>query len=165
MSETAVLNPDTADVPPDDIEVILPIPGEVTINGLACTVRRLKTREFLALLRVVTSGLGPALGEVDIDFTDGESFGRDMSALMLLAIPNAVDEFALFLTQIVEPKDKGRAGEVSAYLADNPDLDVLLDVFEKVAEQEKDDLAVLAGKTQAIWKRLGNLYRPKSKTG
>ena len=162
MSEVPV-SPKKSETKVPDLEVILPVAGEVTVDGIPCRVRRLKTREFLALLRVLTAGLGPAIGQVNVDVTNGDTVGRDLSALMVLALPNAVDEFALFLTLIVAPKDTSRAGEVTAYLADNPELDVLLDVFETVAVQEQDDLAALGGKAQAMWSRLGNLYRPRRK--
>lgn len=161
MSESTKTKPEVAK---EDLTVILPGGGEVTVNGVPCIVRRLKTREFLALLRVLTAGLGPALGEISIDFTDKETVGRDLSALMLLAVPNAADEFAEFLMAIVDAKDPAQSRETALYLKDNPELDVLLEVFEKVAEQEKEDLAALGGKTQAMWSRLGNLYRPKTKT-
>ena len=145
----------------EDLEVIVPVEKSFVIDGVDCKVKRLKTREFLGLMRVLTAGLGGALGEVRIDFTDADSVGRDLSALFVLAIPNAVDEMVLFLTQVVVPTDSGQAGRVRKYLDDNPDLDVLLDVFEVIAVQEKDDLSALAGKAQAMWSRLVPLYRAK----
>lgn len=141
-----------------DVEVIVPEAGEVTIEGVTCNVRRLRTREFLALMKVLTRGLGSGLSEVRLDFSDGDAVARDLSALMLLAIPNAFGEFCLFLTTIVEPTDETKRGVIVQYLNDNPDLDVLLAVFEKVAVQEKDDLSALAGKAQAMWSRVASLY-------
>lgn len=145
-----------------DLEAILPVEKEIVIDGIDCRVRRLKTREFLSLVNVLTSGLGPALSEVKLDFSDGDTVAQDMSALMLLAVPNALDEFTMFLRVVVEAKDGRQAGRVATYLMDNPDLDVLLEIFEVIAMQEKDDLAVLAGKAQAMWSRLATLYRPKN---
>lgn len=146
-----------------DIEAIVPDVMTLTVDGVECKVNRLKTKEFLALMRVLTAGLGPGLSQVDLDFSDGETVARDMSALMMLAVPNATAEFAVFLASVVEPIDGGQKGHVGKYLHDNPDLDVMIDVFEAVAVQEKDDLAALAGKLQAVWGRIGTLYAPKMK--
>lgn len=147
----------------DDLEAILPTPFQVKVDGMNCRVRRLKTREFLALVQVLTSGLGPALGNVKLDFSDDETIARDLSALMLLAIPNAVDEFVFFLTSVVEPVQDADRGKVATYLQDNPDLDVMMEIFEGIAVQEKDDLVVLAGKAQAMWSRVAGLYARQRK--
>jgi hypothetical protein len=162
MSEAVAEIPDEESV--EDLEPIVPSVENVTIAGVPCRIRRLKTREFLALVNVLTSGLGASLQEVSIDFTDEESIGSDLSALMLLAIPNAVDEFAMFLRAVVEPKDEKDAAKVATYLIDNPDVDDLLLIFEAIVTQEKDDLAVLAGKAQAMWKRIATLYSKKKPT-
>lgn len=148
-----------------DVEAIVPDEIRVTVDGVDCRVKRLKTREFLSLMRVLTAGLGPGLGAVSIDFTDSESASRDLAALMLLAVPNALPEFTVFLAGVVEPVDGEQAGKVARYLHDNPDLDVMLVVFEAIATQEKDDLSALVGKVQAMWGRLANLYSPKKTTG
>lgn len=145
-----------------DIEAILPDPIRLNVNGQPCRVNRLKTREFLSLMRVLTAGLGPALGQVRLDFDNAETIARDMSALMLLAVPNATQEFSVFLASIVEPLDPGEKGAVAKYLHDNPDLDVMIDVFEAMATQEKDDLAHLMGKARSMWSRVSDLYRPKT---
>lgn len=148
-----------------DVEAIAPTDGRVTLtidgDPVACRVRRLKTREFLALLRVITNGLGPMLGQVSIDLSDEEAVQRDLSALLLLALPNAVDEFVEFLRTVVEPVDKRRTATVAAYLIENPEIDDLIPVFEQIATQEKDDLIVLAGKAQAMWSRLKTVYAEK----
>lgn len=141
-----------------DLDVIDPEVGFVIVDGEKCRVNRLKTREFLMLMRVLTSGLGPGLSTVRLDFTDGETVARDLSALMLLAVPNATEEFANFLGQITKPTNPEKNAQVARYLHDNPELDVMLDIFETVAVQEKDDLAALAGKAQAMWSRIASLY-------
>lgn len=144
-----------------DIDAIVPDEAPIVVNGIRCKVRRIKTLEFIALIRVLTAGLGSALGDVKLDFSSEETITQDLSALMLLAIPNATEEFALLLRQMVEPIDEGDRAAVATYLLDNPDLDVLIDIFELIATQEKDDLSVLAGKLQAAWSRVVPLYSRK----
>ena len=141
-----------------DIEEIVPIVGELTVKGVPCTIRRIKTLEFIALIRVLTTGLGGSLGQVRLDFQNEETITQDLSALMLLAIPNATEEFSMLLRQMVEPKDEQQRAIVAGYLMDNPDLDALIDIFEVIATQEKDDMKVLAGKLQAAWSRVVPLY-------
>lgn len=150
-----------------DLEAIVPEEFRITVNGIDCRVKRLKTKEFLSLMRVLTKGIGAGLGDVSLDFTDGETVARDLSALMLLALPGATEEFTLFLSGIVEPVDPEKTIEVNRYLYDNPEVEDLLNVFEAVATQERHDLAGLAGKAQAMWKRVGPMYQgaAKKKTG
>lgn len=148
----------------EDIETIFPFPKRLEINGVDCAVRRLKTREFLSLVNVMTTGLSGSLSEITIDLTDPEAVATDISALMMLAIPRAVDEFSVFLRQIVDPIDPAKAAVVGAYLMDNPDVDVMLDVFEIVATQEQDDLVTLVGKAQAMWSRVAPLYARRKTT-
>lgn len=153
---------DTKDEGKIDLEGIVPGEIRVTLNGIECRVKRLKTREFLALMRVLTNGLGPGLGQVDLDFTDGETVARDLSALMMIALPSAVEEFTLFLADVAVPVNPEKNAAVKKYLHDNPEIDELIDVFEAVATQERDDLAGLAGKAQAMWKRVAPLYQGKT---
>lgn len=152
--------------PAEDVEIIeAPPSGQFDLNGIPARVRRMKTREFLSLMRVLSAGLGPALGTIRMDFSSPETVARDMAALMVLALPNATEELALFLATIVEPvREADRKGLV-AYLHDNPELEDLLEVFERVAVQEKDDLASLAGKAQAMWSRIAPMYQMQNKTG
>lgn len=162
MSETTAApstdQPDDID-PTKDVQVIVPPASDkLVVDGHECRVRRLKTREFLSLMNVLTSGLGGALTDVSVDLSDEDAVARDLTALFLMAIPRATDEFTVFLRQIVEPIDPDQRAAVGRYLMDNPDLDEMLDIFETVAVQEKDDLVVLAGKAQAMWKRLATLY-------
>ncbi len=98
------------------------------------------------------------MSQVELNFDDPDQVARDMSALMILAMPNAVDEFILFMSGMVEPPPASRA-EIMGYLVDNPELEDLLVVFEKIAEQEKDDLVSLAGKVRAMWTRIAPMYQ------
>src|ERR1700740_2135478 len=99
-----------------DVEAVMPVEARITVNGCPCRVRRLKTREFLSLVNVLTQGLGSSLSGMKVDFTNSETVAADLSAVMVLALPNAVDEFTVFLRNVVEPiSDKDRA-KVGGYL-------------------------------------------------
>lgn len=146
-----------------DIDAIAPdASGKFVVGTFEVRVRRLKTREFLALMKVLTSGLGGGLAQVRIDFSTPEHTANDFAALMLLAVPNAVEEFAVFLATVVEPVNPDERAAVARYLHDNPELDEMLSIFEAIAVQEREDLSMLAGKAQAMWTRIAPLYTRKT---
>jgi hypothetical protein len=141
-----------------DLEVILPQGGVVEVAGIRARVRRLKTREFLTLLRVITSGMGPAISRITLTPDDPEKLQGELIGLFLVAVPNAIDEFAEFLLSIVEAETAKDQPALAKEMV-NPDPEVLLDVLTVLAEQEKDDLAVLAGKGKAALARIQSVYR------
>ena len=155
---------ETAVEPLADLDAIDPVGTEITVAGAACVVNRLKAREFLALVRVLTVGLGDGLRAVSgsLSMDDEEALGQELLALLLLAIPEAGEEFLAFVRTIVTPKDPRQTSEVLAAL-ENPELDVMIEVAEKVVMQEAEDLQGLAGKAQAAWTRIASLYQPKKK--
>lgn len=141
-----------------DLDVILPVGGVVVVDGIDARVRRLKTREFLSLIRVLTTGMGPAIGKISLTPDDPEKLQGELVGLFLVAVPNAIDEFAEFLLSIVEavnPSDQPKLLKAMV----NPEAEVLLDVLTVLAEQEKDDLSVLAGKGRAAIARIQTVYR------
>lgn len=161
MTKTATPDLDKTDAP-DDLSAIVPDEVRVDVNGISCTVKRLKTREFFSLLRVLTSGLGGSIGNVQLSVGDEEAMAGELITLAMIAIPNAMPEFQVFLADVVKPVDPEKNAEVARYLHDNPEIEEMIDIFEAVAEQEKEDLASLVGKVRAMWGRLTTLYRPKT---
>lgn len=142
---------------PVDIEAILPNGGKVDVEGIPCTVRRLKSREFLQLVRVLTAGLGPAVTQFDLSGDEGELQGK-MLAMILMAIPEAADEFGDFVFSIVDPVDKADKNDLREKLK-NPEIDVLLDVLTLVTIQEAADFKGLVGKVKAAMKLVQTAYR------
>jgi hypothetical protein len=136
-----------------DLDVILPQGGLTTVGGFKVRVRRLKTREFLALMRVITNGLGPGLGGMKLDTDDQEQMKADLVALVVTALPNAAEEFVEFLNVVIEPESTGERAGV-ALAMQNPDPMEALDLIGVVVEQEIPDLAVLAGKARAWISRI-----------
>jgi hypothetical protein len=133
---------------PTDSEVILPDTQSVTIQGIEAEVRRLRTREFLALMKVLLRGVGGDLidifGEEDQEKLQGRLVGA-----MLVAIPNATNEFVMFLQAVVVAKDQKQRKQLMDYL-ENPELSDLLDVARVIIEQEVDEFARL-GKEARVW--------------
>ena len=151
----------TEETPVKDIEAILPDAQDYEIDGIPARVKRLKSREFLALLRVLTNGAGAHFGSMDLS-GDAEEVGAKIAGLAIMAIPNAAEEFTDLLTLVVEAKDRARSGDLAKALQ-NPDIDVLIDVITIIAEQEKDDIASLVGKARAALTKIQSLYaKPKA---
>lgn len=144
----------------DDLDIILPVDGVIVVAGVHATVRRLKTREFLSLMRVLTNGLGPGLAEVKFSTDDKDAMQQEMMALFMLAIPNAIEDFGLFMLQIVDPVDEKDAPVLMREM-ENPDPDVLIDILVVLSEQEKDDLFALLGKGRAALSHIQGIYQPK----
>lgn len=140
-----------------DLEAILPDPTAYEVEGIPANVKRLKSREFLALLRVITNGAGAHMGSFDFSGDSDEVSGK-LVGLAIVAIPNAAEEFTDLLQLVVEPKNRSDANALSKALQ-NPDIDVLLDVITIIAEQEKDDLTELVGKARAALTKIQSLYQ------
>ncbi len=141
-----------------DIDVIVPDVETISVAGIECRVRRLRSREFLTLLKVITKGLGPAIQSVKLSPDDPEELQGQLIGLFLLAVPNAIDEFAEFMFSIVEPVKSSDQPALTREMV-NPDLEVLLDVLARIAEQEAGDLTVLSGKARAAISRVQMAYR------
>lgn len=132
-----------------DLDEILPeITPTFEIEGRLVRVKRLKAREFLGLVRVLTRGLGPNVGMLaGIDWDDQSGAIQQLLGVAVVAIPNALEEFIDFIQTVVEPVHESDRGVVFAELA-NPEIDVVFSVFERVAIQEMDDLKGLLGKAK-----------------
>jgi hypothetical protein len=139
---------------PSEFDSILPQGGRVEIApGLLAEVRRLKSREFLLLMRVITRGLGGGISQVRLTGSDPEEMQQELLTLLMLAVPEAIEEFGDFLLAIVEPVTEAERAKVKQ-AAMNPDPDKLLDVLGVLVEQEKDDLSALVGKARAWLARI-----------
>jgi hypothetical protein len=162
--------PPTDPSPDEDIERILPGPGEpVTLeSGTLVFINPLKLREFLAMLKIVTRGAAMALGSVQLDVTD-EAFGQSMISLFLFAIPEAEEEAVDFVRLMVRPygphsgafgsdEELIRATRELDIELDNPSLEDLFTIIEVVINRESKDL-------RRLGKRLSNALAYAQKTG
>jgi hypothetical protein len=145
-----------------DLEAIVPENGELVVEGIPAVVKRLKAKEFLQLVRVLTIGLGPAVQHVDLSGGTEDEMQSRIVGLFIAAIPEAIDEFGEFLFNVVDAKDpKERAALRKAM--EEPEIETMLDVITLIAIQEKDDIRSLAGKAKAALSRIQSVYRPTGK--
>lgn len=148
----------------DEVEVLLPTETTLRIADIPCRVRRLKTREFLMGMRIFARSMGQALPGFQLDMTSNEALAAQIMALLIVSVPEAIEESIAFVTAIVEPIDGSKSREVAKALV-NPDPGDLLDVIEIAATQEKDEIRELAGKAQAMWGRMSKLYQKGGPSG
>ncbi|AMM44295.1 tail assembly chaperone [Arthrobacter phage Kitkat] len=133
-------------VKPVDLEAILPTLAEYEIDGIPVEIQRLKLRGFLALMNIITTGVGRELGNVDFS-ADQEELQGNMIALLIMAVPNATDETIRFVRTVVSPKDQKHQKQLNAALED-PELDDFMDILSLVIEQEAPEFSALLGKRQ-----------------
>lgn len=144
-------------VKPDDLQIIDPENGEFLIEGIPAVVKRIKAREFFKLLGVITIGMGSGMGQISLSGEKDEAIGQFLG-LMIAAIPEAGDEFADFLSMVVEAKDP-RDNAVVAEKMRNPELDTMLDALTLLAEQEAPGFSQLVGKARAAFARIQSVYQ------
>jgi len=125
-----------------DIEAIEASPKTITIaSGMEVEVQRLKLRQLLRLMKIITRGASPALSLLSDDLSE-EEFTTSLLYAIALAIPDAEDETVDFLLSMVLPADfhKGR-NLTKAQKAEN---DTLIDeIQEEFYNPELEDLVSL----------------------
>lgn len=151
-----------------DIDTLASESNEITLSdGTVVTINRLKTRETMALLKILTRGAGGALGELKISAdTDAGEFAASLLAYTVLAIPEAEDETIDFVNRMVSPTglvtgprlskpEREINEEINAHLAEileNPELDDLVAIVSKVIEVEAPHIQSLGKSLAALWK-------------
>lgn len=154
-----------------DLEIIVPVVGEMDINGVRCRVNRLKTREFLALMRMMVRGAGPAMKPLldSIEWDDQKQAVTDLLAVLMVVVPEAPEDFMAFLRSVVTPiVDDGKKVDKDTLLLwgtemQNPELDTMLEIAKRIVTQEIDDLQALVGKAKAMSGKLGPILEEKSR--
>lgn len=148
---------------PEDLETIAPEESEVVVDGVRCRVKRLRTREVLTIVRVLTRGIGP--GVQDLDFTGPrDQVAQELAGALIVAVPESPDEFLQFVSDVVEPIDESNLKPFQEAIR-NPELETLLEVAEAVAVQEADNLKSLMGKATAMANRVSGVYRRDGDAG
>lgn len=162
--------PVVPDPPRDEVERIEPAnTGPVTLSsGLEVEVVPLKLRETMKLLKIVTRGAGAVLEQLmgDLDLNDPVAFAQTLGALILLSIPEAENEVVDFVRSMVIPvgyKDMDSKEKVEVYRSlleelDNPELDDVISIVERVIRRESEDIRNLG-------KRISTAFKLASKVG
>lgn len=163
---------DTAvETAPKDVETIAPEPDVVELSsGSVVRVKPIKTRETFALLKIVSRGAGPILAEVAFNREDQDAFASQMIGLIVMAIPEAVEETIEFVQIMCEPvkdfieqprtKEQRKHNEelLTALYEEleNPELDDLIAIVSAIAINEAPHMMALGKRLAALFEKINS---------
>lgn len=166
---------ETAPTPPrgehedvDEYAEIAQEPHRITVLGMPCSLKRLRTREFLKLMRIVTEGMGGrlALMSLDVDKDDEAVMVGKLTGALVNALPYAEDAVIDFVGTMVEPDiDDPKQYRLIKQELVNPDLDTMTAVIQGVVEQEASELVRLGKAFGNWWKQARVMDRITSQVG
>lgn len=154
-----------------DVDTIASEPAPLVLSsGLTVLVERLKTRQMMRLMKILTRGAGSALSSLRIgEDADISEFAGQMLATVVFSIPEAEDETIDFVRCMVVPADLNltprtkadrEANEARLMALDaefvNPEIEDLVSVLEQVITTEAPHLV-------ALGKRLALLIKAQQK--
>lgn len=128
---------------------IAPEATAIEVDGVRCQVNRLRMRELMKLVRVLTTGVGDGITRLDYTNASQDEFAQQLFGMAIVGIPEAEDEFAELLQAVVVPVDPRHSDNVRAAM-DNPEADLVVDVIGIVIEQEKESFSALLGKLRNL---------------
>lgn len=150
----------------NELDTLDAVPETITLStGTVVQFEALKARQFFKLLRIVTHSATGMLGQIDNLFSgSGQDAAGRFAAMLLMSIPDAIDETVEFLFSMVKPAgliDRPKLDKVQQQhnqaLWDNlvkdlsnPELEDLVDLVEAIFKREADDLAALGKKLQKL---------------
>lgn len=157
----------------NDIDTLASEPTQLTLtSGIKIKVVRLKTRQLMKLLKILTSGAGSVLGSLKFSADmDPKEFTGSLIGAVILSIPEAEDETIDFIQTMVEsdglivdPKSKPEKEsnfELEKALRielDNPELEDLTIILEEIVRNEAPHIL-------ALGKRLGQMLSAQKLSG
>lgn len=151
----------------DDIERLLEDPSvPLTLtSGTGFTIRQLRLREMLRLLRIISRGSANMLADMDLNFDNPDEFVQTFIAMVIFSIPEAETETIDFLHSMVDidnptgnSKQDAAARERLLTELLNPELEDTIAIITAIVAHEGRDLA-------ALGKRLRSLLAVANKVG
>lgn len=150
----------------DEMEVIQSEPSDPfsLSSGTRVKIVRLRTRETMALLKILTKGAGDVLAQTRFSSDmDPEEFMGIFIGSVILSVPEAEDETIDFVRRMVVPEhyieDARTKPEVESntemtralYLElDNPPLDDLIAIVERIVRVEAPHILALGKRLAAM---------------
>lgn len=157
----------------EEISAIIPEPDVIELTtGTRVRVRKMRTRETVALLNIGLAGIGPSITDLRLSADDPMPvLTAKFVGLILSALPHATDEAMAFLRVVCEPvalvrpevdraqkmRNKAAIEALDAEL-DNPDVLDTIAIIEAVA-------TLNAGDMEAWGKRIAGALNFAKKTG
>jgi hypothetical protein len=105
----------------DETEILDPRNQPLTLeSGIEIEINPLRTYELFALARIITSGAGPMLGQLNFN-VPGDAFQTQLLAMLIFALPEADKETIEFLNRMCTPKDLDKSPKLSKKAKDAND--------------------------------------------
>lgn len=150
-----------------DVEAIVAEAEPLTLsNGFGIKVKRIRTRETFKLLKIITGGFQGSIGSLLFGENDSEeAFTGALLGAVIVSIPDAEDEAIDFIQAMVEPSNivedprtkPEREANEEAYaklgrLMENPELDDLVTIIEKIITNEGPQIRALGNRLALLLK-------------
>lgn len=148
-----------------DIDTLASEPGPVTLaDGTNVNIERIRTRQLMRLLKILTRGAGGALSGLSFSAdTSADEFTTQLIGAVIFSIPEAEEETIGFIQSMVSPADLIQGNRLSKAemelneahydnlnaLLVNPDLDDLVTIIERIVVVEGPHVLAL-GKRLAV---------------
>lgn len=155
-----------------DVDTLASEPVPLVLSsGLTVLVERLKTRQMMRLMKILTRGAGSALSSLRVgEDSDISEFAGQLLATVVFSIPEAEDETIDFVRCMVTPANlivsprttedrEANEARLAALDAEfeNPEIEDLVTVLEQVITVEAPHLV-------ALGKRLALLIKTQQKS-
>lgn len=135
-------------------------------NNQEVSINRLKTRETLKLLKILTRGVSGSIGSLLMATDDQEEFVGNLLGAVIIAFPEAEDETLDFIMSMVTPKgiiedprtkpereaNEEKWTRLSNLFEGNPELDDTVTVLEAVIRNEAPHIKALGNRLALLLK-------------
>jgi len=139
----------------------------VLLDGTKVYVQRLRTRQLFKLLKILTVGAADMLSNLSFSSeTTEEDFAAQMVALIAVSIPEAEDEAIEFVRSMLLPegiierprtRDERDQNEEKmtalAFALENPELEDLFDIFNRIVRNEAPTIQSLGKKIRVMFQK------------
>jgi len=146
-------------------DVLASEPTVITLStGTKIRVERLRTRQLLRALKVLTNGAADVLAGFSFDSEDEDGFAANILASLIFAIPEAEDETIEFIQSMVSPADviENPTSKAQKKLNEdlyrslqkelfNPELEDLISIVEIVVKNEAPHVAELGKRLMLLF--------------
>lgn len=163
-----------------DTDALDSVPSTLTLTGgIEVEVQRLKLRQLLRLLKILSAGAAPAMEALAVaDDSSTEDFTQSLILAVLVAIPEAEDETVDFLNSMVLPvgfhtgRNVSKAGkaENEALINEldevffNPELEDLVSLVEIIVTNEAPHIKALGNRLATLLKAQQKSVAAKQKS-
>ena len=146
----------TAEKEKDDIDEIVAEERFIDVEGVRCRVSRLKTKQVIALIRLIKKMSSNELGK-DEDITAIMTDTSRLLNVLLLSLDTAEDELHKFLLSFLKIPNEKHEELTAQIMEEGIDPIVMVDIFEIFVEQEGGSFKDLLKKVRGLVEKIGKM--------